>query len=73
MQRDLKQLEGYIMDVSAVVNKIPRAKEELIFDMEMAGAWRRHVKERQKLPKVEKPVLNTDDLDDVLYFSPMSV
>ncbi|KAI0286422.1 hypothetical protein BC826DRAFT_1108858 [Russula brevipes] len=72
-QRDLKRLEGHVINVSAVVNEIPRAKEELVFDMEMAGAWRRHVKERQKPPKVEKPLLNTDDLDDVFYFSPMSV
>jgi hypothetical protein len=48
--------------VSAIIDKIPQAKEELAFDLEMACAWRTCVEKRQK-PKVEKPVLNTDDLD----------
>jgi hypothetical protein len=50
--------------VSAIVDEIPQAKEELAFDLEMACAWRLYLEsqERQK-PKVEKPVLNIDDLD----------
>jgi hypothetical protein len=50
--------------VSAIVNEIPQAKEELAFDLAMASAWRTYVEERQKR-KVEKPVLNTDDLDGI--------
>jgi hypothetical protein len=62
--RDLKQLEVHLVDVSAIVNEIPRAKEDLAFDLDMACTWRIYLeaRERQK-PKVEKPVLNTDDLD----------
>ncbi|KAF8460963.1 hypothetical protein DFH94DRAFT_790038 [Russula ochroleuca] len=60
--RDLKQLGVHLVNVSAIIDEIPQAKEELAFDLEMACAWRIYVENRQK-PKVEKPVLNTDDLD----------
>ena len=61
--RDLKQLECYIEGVGSILDEIPQAKEELAFDMSMACAWRRYVNEKPKPTKVEKPVLNTDDLD----------
>ena len=48
--------------MGALLDEIPQARQELAFDLDMAGAWRRHVEEREK-PKAEKPVLNTDDLD----------
>jgi hypothetical protein len=53
--------------VIAILDQSPRAKEELAFDLSMACAWRRYVEEMQKrkVEKVEKPVLNTDDLDDL--------
>jgi hypothetical protein len=53
--------------VTAILEQIPRAQEELAFDLSMACAWRRYVEEMQKpkVEKVEKPELNTDDLDDL--------
>jgi hypothetical protein len=56
--------------VSSILDQQPRAKEELAFDLTMACAWRRHVKEMQKpkVERVEKPVLNTIDLDDLDWF-----
>ncbi|KAH9971205.1 hypothetical protein BGW80DRAFT_1322645 [Lactifluus volemus] len=66
--RDLMQLEVHVGRVSSILDEVPRAKEELSFDMGMACAWKRYVKERQKPPKVEKPELNTADLDDVFIF-----
>ena len=62
--RDLKKLGVHLASVRAIVDELPQAKEELAFDLSMASAWRRYVEERQK-PKVEKPVLNTDDLDGI--------
>jgi hypothetical protein len=62
------QLEVHVGRVSSILDEVPRAKEELSFDMDMACAWKRYVKERQKPPKVEKPELNTTDLDDVFSF-----
>jgi hypothetical protein len=52
--------------VCAIVDEIPQAKEDLAFDLEMACTWRVYLeaRERQK-SKVEKPELNTDDLDDL--------
>ena len=63
--KDLKQLELYIEGVGGILDEIPQAKEELAFDMSMACAWRRYVNEKPKPMKVEKPELNTDDLDDM--------
>ncbi|KAF8261744.1 hypothetical protein EI94DRAFT_1809815 [Lactarius quietus] len=62
--RDLKVLEDYVARVAAIVDEVPRAKEELDFDMKMASRWMIYVVESQK-PKVdkEKPELNTEDLD----------
>jgi hypothetical protein len=53
--------------VSAILGQSPRAKEDLAFDLSVACAWRRYIEELQKpkVEKVEKPVLNTDDLDDL--------
>jgi hypothetical protein len=62
--RDLTQLEVYVGRVSSILDEVPRAREDLRHDTSMACAWMRYVKEKQK-PKVEKPELNTDDLDDV--------
>jgi hypothetical protein len=62
--RDLKQLAVHLVNVSAIIDEIPQAKEELAFDLEMACTWRTYVEKKQK-PKVEKPALNTDDLDGV--------
>jgi hypothetical protein len=62
--RDLKQLEVYIGHVSSILDEVPQAKEKLSFDITMACAWKRHVKEKHKR-KAEKPELNTDDLDDM--------
>jgi hypothetical protein len=64
--RDLKQLEGHLESVGRILDEIPQAKEQLTRDMAMAGTWREYLK-RKKMPKpkVEKPVLNTDDLDDM--------
>jgi len=61
--RDLKQVERYIEGVGGILDEIPQAKEELAFDMSMACAWMRYVNEKPKPTKVEKPELNTDDLD----------
>ena len=61
--RDLKKLGVQLASVRNIVDELPHAKE-LAFDLSMASAWKRYVEERQK-PKVEKPVLNTDDLDDI--------
>ncbi|KAH8984681.1 hypothetical protein EDB92DRAFT_1885663 [Lactarius akahatsu] len=61
--RDLKVLEAYVGLVATILDEVPRAKEELDFDMTMASAWRRHVNESRKPKVVEKPELNTDDLD----------
>ena len=63
--RDLKQLELYIEGVGGILDDIPQAKEELAFDMSMACAWRRYVNEKPKPTKIEKPELNTDDLNDM--------
>ena len=63
--RDLKQLELYIEGVGGILDEIPQAKEELAFDMSMACAWRRYVNEKPKPTKIEKPELNTDDLNDM--------
>ena len=63
--RDLKQLELYIEGVRGILDEIPQAKEELAFDMSMACAWMRYVNEKPTPTKVKKPVLNTDDLDDM--------
>lgn len=66
-RRDLKELEVYVADVTAILDEVPRAKEKLDFDMTMASTWKIYVYESRK-PKVEeKPELNTDDLDDLLY------
>jgi hypothetical protein len=56
--------------VSSILDQQPRAKEELVFDLSMACAWKKYVEEIQKpkVEKVEKPVLNTDDLDDLDWF-----
>ncbi|KAH9005752.1 hypothetical protein EDB86DRAFT_2795497 [Lactarius hatsudake] len=62
-RRDLKELEGYVGRVAAILDEVPRAKEELDFDMTMASAWKRHVYESRKPKAVEKPELNTEDLD----------
>lgn len=64
--RDIKELGIRLAEVGAVLDQQPRAKEELAFDWSMACAWRRYVEEMQKpkVEKVEKPILNTDDLDD---------
>jgi len=53
--------------VSAILDRQSRAKEELAFDLSMACTWRIYVEEMQKrkVEKAEKPVLNTDDLDDL--------
>jgi len=61
--RDLKQLEIYIEGVKGILDEIPQAKGELAFDMSMACAWMRYVNEKPKPTKVEKPELNTDNLD----------
>ena len=63
-RRDLKELEVYIGHVAAILDEVPRAKEELGFDMAMASTWKVYVNERRK-PEVdkEKPELNTEDLD----------
>ncbi|KAI0297517.1 hypothetical protein B0F90DRAFT_1819257 [Multifurca ochricompacta] len=61
--RNLKTLEVDVEKVLKILDEIPRAKEELAFDMTMACAWKRHVKEEWQKRKVEKPELNTDDLD----------
>jgi len=65
--RDIKQLGIHVAEVSAILGQSPRANEELAFDLSVACAWRRYVEELQKpkVEKVEKPVLNTDDLDDL--------
>jgi len=63
--RELKQVERYIEGVGGILDEIPQAKEELAFDMSMACAWMRYVNEKPKQTKVEKPELNTDDLDDI--------
>ena len=63
--RDLKQLELYIEGVRGILDEIPQAKEELAFDMSMACAWMRYVNEKPKPTKIEKPELNTDDLNDM--------
>jgi hypothetical protein len=44
---------------------MPVTKEELSFDLSMACAWKRYIEELQKpkVEKVEKPLLNIDDLD----------
>jgi hypothetical protein len=57
----------HLAEVTAILEQIPRAQEELAFDLSMACAWRRYVEEMQKpkVEKVEKPELNTDDLDDL--------
>ena len=62
--RDIKQLGIHLAEVSAILDQPPR--EELAFDWSMACAWRGYVEEMQKpkVEKVEKPELNTDDLDD---------
>ena len=60
--RDLKQLEVYVGHVSSILDEVPQAKEELSFDMAMACAWKEYLKRKHK-QKVEKPELNTDDLD----------
>jgi hypothetical protein len=65
-RRDLKELELYNGHVSSILDEVPRAKEDLEFDMTMACAWEIYAKKGQK-PKVEKPELNTDDLDDVFF------
>lgn len=62
--RDLKKLGVQLVNVTTIIDEIPQAKEELSFDLAIASAWRRYVEEVQK-PKVEKPVLNTDDLDGI--------
>ncbi|KAH9172885.1 hypothetical protein EDB89DRAFT_1962863 [Lactarius sanguifluus] len=62
-RRDLKLLEVYVGLATAILDEVPRAKEELDFDMTMAGAWRRYVNESRKPKVVEKPELNTEDLD----------
>lgn len=62
-RRDLKELEVYLGLVAAILDEVPRAKEELDFDMTMACAWKRHVNESRKPKVVEKPELNTEDLD----------
>ena len=65
--RDVKKLEVNVEEVGRILDEIPQAKEELARDMATACAWRRYVKElsKPKVEKVEKPVLNTDDLDDI--------
>jgi hypothetical protein len=65
--RDVKKLEVNVEEVGRILDEIPQAKEELARDMEMACVWRRYVKElsKPKVEKVEKPVLNTDDLDGI--------
>ena len=66
--RDLEQLAVHLVNVRAIIDEIPQAKEELAFDLKMACTWRIYVENLKKQkPKVEKPVLNTDDLDDVFY------
>ncbi len=65
-RRDIKELEIYIGRIDAILDEVPRAKEELEFDMTMACAWKRHVYESQKPKTVEKPELNTEDLDDYM-------
>ncbi|KAH9172883.1 hypothetical protein EDB89DRAFT_1962838 [Lactarius sanguifluus] len=62
-RRDLKELEGYVGRVATILDEVPRVKEELDFDMTMASAWKRHVYESRKPKAVEKPELNTEDLD----------
>ncbi|KAH9992492.1 hypothetical protein BJV74DRAFT_397873 [Russula compacta] len=61
-RRDLKQLEVQMANVDAILNETPLAKDVLGLDVKMGWAWRRYVNEKEK-PKVEKPALNTDDLD----------
>lgn len=63
-RRDLKELEAYLGRVADILDEVPRAKEELEFDMTMASRWKVYVYESQK-PKVvkDKPQLNTEDLD----------
>ena len=63
--RDTKKLEVQIEEVGRVLDEIPQAKEELARDMATACMWKRYVEElsKPKVQKVEKPVLNTDDLD----------
>jgi len=56
-------LEVYVGHVAAVLDEVPRAKEELDFDMTMACTWRTYVNESRKPKVVEKPELNTEDLD----------
>ncbi|KAI9453660.1 hypothetical protein BJY52DRAFT_1288007 [Lactarius psammicola] len=62
-RRDLKELEVYVGHVVAILDEVPRAKEELDFDMTMACTWRTYVNESRKPKVVEKPELNTEDLD----------
>jgi len=63
--RNVKKLEVHVEEVGRILDEIPQAKEQLAHDMATACAWRRYVKElsKPKVEKVEKPVLNTDDLD----------
>lgn len=63
-RRDLKELEIFVGRVADILDKVPRAKEELEFDMTMASRWKIYVNESRK-PKVdkEKPEINTEDLD----------
>ncbi|KAI9436974.1 hypothetical protein H4582DRAFT_1853973 [Lactarius indigo] len=62
-RRDLKVLEVYVGVVAAIIDEVPQAKEELEFDMTLACMWRRYVNESRKPKVVEKPELNTEDLD----------
>jgi len=65
--RDVKKLEVNVEEVGRILDEIPQAKDELARDMATACVWGRYVKElsKPKVEKVEKPVLNTDDLDDI--------
>lgn len=65
-RRDLRELEVYVGRVAAILDEAPpRAKEELDFDMTMACTWKTYVNESRKPKVVEKPELNTEDLDDM--------
>ncbi|KAF8261742.1 hypothetical protein EI94DRAFT_1745299 [Lactarius quietus] len=61
--RDLKELEAYVIRVAVIVDEVPRAKEELEFDMTMASTWRMYESRKPKVVEKEKPELNTEDLD----------
>jgi hypothetical protein len=65
--RDVKRLEVNVEEVGRILDEVPQAKDALADDMTAAGAWRRYVKElsKPKVEKVEKPVLNTEDLNDI--------